>query len=246
MKERFIRLKPGKTNCYLIRADKGYLLIDTGYEKDYKSFLVEIDKHGIDINEINYLLLTHHHDDHSGFVNKLLEKTDFKIIVHELAKELLKTGENDKSRGGGYINKRVYYLSKIYKLFNPDWDLTFPPVYIRKEDILVNGDNKNVLRDIGIDGRIIYTPGHTIDSISVIFNDEIIFCGDAAMSWPLWAGIKYCTIFITDLDQFYRSWEKIIKSGVKIVNPAHGEQFEIKKLEQNIWKYKKESLVKFF
>ena len=243
MKDKFIKLSPGKTNCYLLKANDGYLLIDTGYDKDYNSFLTGLRKHNIDVTNINYLLLTHHHDDHSGFVNKLLKETDLTIICHKLAKELLETGKNNMSNGGGYINKRIYYLSRIYKLFNQDWNFTFPPVNLREKDILVKGDNNTLLKELGINAKIIYTPGHTIDSISVILDNEIIFCGDAAMSWPLWAGIKYCTIFITDVEQFYKSWEKIIKSGVKMVYPAHGNPFSIEMLKENIWKYTNESLV---
>ncbi|MFW6030072.1 MAG: MBL fold metallo-hydrolase [Halanaerobiales bacterium] len=246
MKNEYIKLSLKTSTCYLIKADNGYLLIDTGYNKDYDDFLDELNKNGVDIETINYLLLTHHHDDHAGFVNKLLVDTNLTIICHYLGKELLKTGENDMSRGGGYINKRMYYLIKIHKLFNPDWDLTFPPVYIREKDILIKGDNEELLKDIGINGRIIYTPGHTIDSISVILDDELIFCGDAAMSWPLWAGIKYCPIFVTDVNSLYNSWEKISQSGAKKVYPAHGDPFSIEKLEDNIGKYTNKSLVEFF
>lgn len=246
MKNNFVTLSPGKTNCYLIKAKKGYLLIDTGYEKDYGSFLKALDKKSIEVSEINYLLLTHHHDDHSGFTNNLLEDTDLKIITHEKSKALLKTGKNDKTRGGGYINKRVYYLSKIYKLLNPDWDLTFPPVKLRDDDLLINDDNKELLRTIGINATILFTPGHTIDSISVVLDSGEVFCGDAAMSWPLWAGIKYCTIFITDIEAFYNSWKKIIESDAKIVYPSHGKSFKIEKLRKNMSVYTQESLVKFF
>ena len=128
MTNELITISPGRTNCYLIQANSGYLLIDTGYGKDYSNFLKELDAKKIEVSEINFLLLTHHHDDHSGFTNDLLKDTEVKIITHKYAENLLRAGENDKTRGGGYINKRVYYLSKIYKLFNPDWDLTFPPV----------------------------------------------------------------------------------------------------------------------
>ncbi len=198
------------------------------------------------MDDINYLFLTHHHDDHSGFAKKLLAYTDIKIIADHHAGELLKKGENDKSRGGGYINKRMYYLSKLYKLFNPDWDLTFPPLELEKNDILIDGDNDKVLRDIGIEGKILYTPGHTIDSISLLLDNGIIFCGDAAMSWPLWAGIKYCPIFVTNVDILYDSWQKIIKSSAKKIYPSHGEPFNIEKLRKNIGEYNNNSLVEFF
>jgi hypothetical protein len=52
-------------------------------------------------------------------------------------------------------------MRKLYKLLNPDWDLTFPPLELRKDDIIVKDDNREILKQIGIDGTILYTPGHT-------------------------------------------------------------------------------------
>jgi glyoxylase-like metal-dependent hydrolase (beta-lactamase superfamily II) len=41
----------------------------------------------------------------------------------------------------------------------------------RPVDVLIAGETK--LRDVGVDleGRIIPTPGHTVDSISIVFDD---------------------------------------------------------------------------
>ena len=246
MKQKWYRLETGKTNAYLLSCEGGYLLIDTGYANDYPNFLKELNRIKISINEIKYLLLTHHHDDHSGFVNKLLKDSNVKLIVHRESIDLLKTGENDKTRGGGYINKRIYYLTKLYKLFQPDWTLTFPPVDIRDTDIIIEGDDDKILLEIGIQGKILYTPGHSIDSISVLLDDGTLFCGDAAMSWLLWAGTNYCTLFITDMVEFYDSWKKMIQEGVKVVYPSHGKSFRVSKLVENIDKYRQEMLVRFF
>lgn len=244
---KFTKISPGKTNCYLIEAANGYLLIDTGYEKDYNNFLDELDSHQIRVDEISYLLLTHHHDDHAGFVNKLLKDTRLTIIAHKLAEELLKTGENDQTRNGGIINKRMYYLFLFGRKFIPNvFELTFPPVFLRDKDILVEGEEEEVLKSIGVNGKILHTPGHTVDSISVVYGNDTIFCGDAAMSWPLWAGIKYHTIFITDVDEYYRSWEKIIESGVKKIYPSHGKPFSVDKLKENKGEFSNEDLISFF
>jgi len=247
MADDHITINLSQTNCYLLESDDGYLLIDTGYEKDYNTFLKELKKKNLELSQINHLLLTHHHDDHVGFVNKLLNKTDLKIIAHQQAKELLKKGENDHTRGGGIINRRVYFIFKFGKLFIPDlFGLTFPPVHLRDKDILIEGDDKNVLKSIGIDGKILYTPGHTIDSISVLMDDDRIFCGDAAMSFGLWLGTKYHTIFITDLIQYYKSWKKIMKHGAKKLYPSHGKPFTIDKLKKNLGEYEPDSLIEFF
>ncbi len=50
MKNEFVTLSPGKTNCYLIQVNNGYLLIDTGYEKDYSNFLQK-DNYAVEMYE---------------------------------------------------------------------------------------------------------------------------------------------------------------------------------------------------
>ncbi len=247
MSVNFIKLSPGKTNSYLISCQKGYLLIDTGYETDYHDFLKELHNKEIKLKDINYLLLTHHHDDHVGFVNELLKDCDLKIITHISAEKLLKTGENDKTKGGGIINKRMYLVFKFGQWFIPNlFGLSFPPVLLRDKDITVRGDNQNVLRNIGINGEILYTPGHTVDSISVLLADGSIFCGDVAANFPDWLGTKYCSPFLTDVKKNYKSWEKILRRGAKTAYPSHGRPFSIEQLKANLNEYNNNSLIRFF
>ena len=54
---------------------------------------------------------------------------------------------------------------------------------ITKKDYIVEGDNYEVLKEIGIDRTIFYTPGHTDDSISVVLSYGRAFVGDAAMNF---------------------------------------------------------------
>lgn len=235
-----ISLSVGPTNCYLLAAEGGYLLIDTGYEWEYRTFRDRLAAAGVGVDEIEYLLLTHHHDDHVGFANELLDGVT--VIAHESADELLRAGENDRS-GGGLLNRRVYYLAKLRSWVTPEWDLTFPPVALRDDDLLVDGDDDRILRERGVDGTILHTPGHTPDSISVLLDDGTLFCGDAAMSRPLWAGIRYHTIFITDLDRYYESWRTIIESGAETIYPAHGEPFDVERLRENLGAYSDDALI---
>lgn len=235
-----VRLTPGSTNCYVLETDGGYLLVDTGYEWEYEAFRSELDAAGIERGAIEYLLLTHHHDDHAGFVGELLDEVT--VIAHEAAVEFLQAGENART-GGGLLNRRVYYLAMLRSWLEPEWDLTFPPVTLRERDVLVTGDDDDVLRDVGVDGSILYTPGHTPDSISVCLDDGTVLCGDAAMSRPLWAGIKYHPIYIADVARLYDSWEKILDAGAETVAPAHGEPFEVDRLRANLGAYSDADLV---
>ena len=56
-------------------------------------------------------------------------------------------------------------------------------------DIIIEGDNDEFLKGIGIDGVILHTPGHTRDSISVLLSDGSAFVGDAAMNFLRWTGV---------------------------------------------------------
>lgn len=80
---------------------------------------------------------------------------------------LLLKGENDRTHGGGSINKRIEFLIGLKQLYlslvlkkhvNKDDNLKFKPYKVRDNDIKIVGEIR--LRDIGIDlpGRIMETP----------------------------------------------------------------------------------------
>ena len=234
------------SSIYLIPCENGYLQVDTGYDRDYPLYHKNLERAGIALEQVKFIFLTHHHDDHSGFLNDLVRDADPIIIAHEKAVELLRTGKNDKTRGGGYINHFVKLIANLKMLLDPRWTLTFPPFELREKDILVDGGDNHLLRSMGIMGNVLYTPGHCIDHICIVLDDGATFCGDAAASFPLWAGIKYCAIFMTDMTAAYQSWRKMLDSGARTIYPAHGKPFGIEKLEQNIGKIKTRNLVTFF
>ena len=234
------------SQIYLIPCQDGYLQVDSGYERDYSIYRRNIEKAGIAINKVKYLFLTHHHDDHAGFLNDLVRDTNLIVIAHKEAKELLKIGKNDKTRGGGYVNRIVKLIADIKMRLDPQWTLTFPPFELRERDILIIGDDNGILRQWGVNGKVLYTPGHCVDHIALVLDGGEVFCGDAAASFPLWAGIKYCTIFMTDMDMAYQSWQKMLDAGARMIYPAHGKPFGADKLRQNIGKIQTKNLIRFF
>ena len=234
------------SHTYLIPCPDGYLQVDTGYGRNYPIYRKNLAKAGIPIESIRYLLLTHHHDDHAGFLNELTQDTDLTIIAHQQADGLLQSGKNDKTRGGGYINSFIKFVAELKMRFDPRWTPTFPPFALRKKDILLAGDNTEVLRHLGITGTILYTPGHCVDHLSLILDTGETFCGDAAASFLLWAGTRYCTVFMTDMEEAYRSWEKMLNAGAQTIYPAHGLPFPSSKLRQNMGRIRNEDLATFF
>jgi glyoxylase-like metal-dependent hydrolase (beta-lactamase superfamily II) len=238
-------IKLGLTNCFLIPLNSKCLLVDTGYEWEWKTFQKRLNDVNVRISDIGYLLLTHHHDDHSGLINNLVESNpQIKIIAYQKAKDYLKLGENVRYPGQGYINKRVGFILGIRDKIDKKWaQHAFPAFDIREKDILINEDTN--VKDIGINinGKVIVTPGHTDDSISLVLDDGSCFCGDAAANFPQFAGTKYCVIIINDLEEYYRSWVKILNENPRIIYPAHGKPFKAECLQKNLYKNKKENIV---
>jgi glyoxylase-like metal-dependent hydrolase (beta-lactamase superfamily II) len=125
------------------------------------------------------------------------------------------------------------------------WTHTFPPYLIRKNDILIT--KETTLKEIGIDlnGKIIATPGHSLDGISILFDDGDCIMGDAAANFLQFAGTKYCIISIDNLDECYENWRKIIAGDAQQIFPAHGKPFNVEKLKKNLGKNKKKNMVLF-
>ena len=245
-----ISLKLSVTNCFLVKNGDWYILVDTGYEADWELFCKRLKQAGVCLAQISHLILTHHDDDHSGLLNYIVnENSNIRIVMSHLAKELLAKGENDFTHGRSLINETIKFLWSLQlkrlkvllttgKCIDKKDELKFSPYYVRPIDLLITDETR--LKDIGIglDGKIIATPGHTIDSITLLFDDGDALVGDAAANMLQFAGTKYCVIALDDIDEYYRSWQKMIDCKARRIFPAHGKSFPVEKLRINMGKNK--------
>ena len=95
---------------------------------------------------------------------------------------------------------------------------------------MIEGDNSDLLEEIGVEGVILHTPGHTRDSISVLLSDGSAFVGDAAMNFLWWTGIGHRPIVVEDLKAAYGSWRKLREHGARMIYPSHGRAFSATEL----------------
>jgi glyoxylase-like metal-dependent hydrolase (beta-lactamase superfamily II) len=225
LSDKVTALAPAVTRCFALRCNEGYLLIDVPYPGNYELLCECLKEAGIDISEIRYLLLTHHHDDHVDCVNELVRETGATIIAHEKAVTHLAAGRSDPDDRP--INNCIGVLVGIYSLFH---EFVFPPVMLRESDLLITGDDDALLPRLGIHGKIIHTPGHTHDSISVILSDGSAIVGDAAMNFMEFCGTRHRPIYVQDLEETYQSWEKLREHGGQVIYPSHGDPFAAEEL----------------
>jgi len=206
------------------------MLIDCGCKDDSYALLKSVHNLGLTLKDIQYLLLTHHHSDHCGLLPFLLfENPDMRVIMSKLCAEHLKTGKHYKSENERYASAMLKLTMGLYFRFSKSISDQFEPFEARSKDFIIDGEDAEFLPRLGIDAKIMPTPGHTDDSISVIA-DEAAFVGDAARNILNIEGAPYRPLLVSDLDMCNKSLLNVINSGVSIICPAHGEPFSAEKL----------------
>ena len=215
-------------NTYVYHGLDGYVMIDTGYEESLKKVEARLNKKGIKLSDIKYVFLTHAHDDHAGFLNELLGRNaDLKVIMSDKSIPVLKQGQN--SFEGGCSTALAWIFCKLMGLFGKA-EHRFPAIDDKYNSrfIEIKEANKEELEEI-LRGKILFTPGHTADSISLEV-DNVIFCGDAAMNdFP---SIRHLIIWIEKTDDFEKSWDVLLSSNANTIYPAHGRPFAASELEK--------------
>jgi glyoxylase-like metal-dependent hydrolase (beta-lactamase superfamily II) len=125
-------IRLGYTNVFLTECNDGYILIDTSYTDQYSHFRTELQSLGINLDQIKCVLLTHHHDDHAGFVRPLIHDTGAKLIAHENALPNLEKGVH-------YMD--MHYLNTCTKitltLFSLIREHTYPGYTLKEDDIMI-------------------------------------------------------------------------------------------------------------
>jgi len=191
-----INLSYKSTNCYLIAVDNGWLMIDAGWPDTFSQLLQLLNQNDISVNEINYLIVTHFHPDHAGLTQNLKD-LGTNLILHEY---------------------QVPFINKLNLMYKKNPKANFKDIVNTNNIILTNTDNRSFLKTIGIDGALIYTPGHSDDSVSLIIDNCCAFIGDL----PALSLVEaYDDLVIDD------SWNMIQKYQVKKIYPGHGEPYEI-------------------
>jgi len=214
----------GRSNVFLVTGNGKEILIDTSPAYKWKKLKKSLDN--LRIKKIDYLILTHTHFDHAANASKIKSLYGATVIVNKLEAEYLIKGENTMVDGTVFITR---FLTKklgpviLVKLnYNPC-----------QPDILV--DEQFNLKEFGINGYILPTPGHSPGSQSVIIDDEIAITGDAMF------GVIPGSIFppyAENVDEMIMSWGKLLETNCRVFLPSHGTPDSRKLVQKNFDKRK--------
>ncbi len=151
-----LELRYSATNTYLIRGRRGSLLLDTGWAGTFPLFCRALGEAKARLQEISYLLITHFHPDHMGIAQEIASRGP-RIAVPSLQLPYLHAADGILSRDSG--NR-------------------FFPIKEEALRVIAPGGSRAFLKELGLDGEILATPGHSEDSISLWLDEGIAFVGD--------------------------------------------------------------------
>ncbi len=218
------KIKSGITNCYII-GDKSKVLIDTGMPGEFDKFKQSLKDLDIAPEQISYLIITHGHWDNIGNASKIKDLTGAKVLAHKNDRELIEEGRKFIPSG----------VTKWGKILRPLLNLMIKKFSMEptQVDIEINDEDFS-LEKFGVKGRILFTPGHSPGSVSVLLDTGEAFVGDMAMNALPLTICPELPIFAEDLAEVKTSWEKLIAKGATTIYPANGDAFLISKISDKI------------
>lgn len=218
------QLLGGRSNVFLLSNEENNILIDSGPKFMWKKLRDQLRK--LNIDKIDYLILTHTHFDHAANSKQLKEKYGAKVIVHKNEEEYLLHGDNVMFSGTNPLSRLLAGL--FVKLFT-----SYARYEACKPDILV--DSSFTLNDMGFNGIIIHTPGHSPGSICIIVDDEVALVGDTM--FKVFRGSVYPP-FAVDTATMINSWGSLLGTNSRVFLPSHGSSNPRSLVERD---YKKRS-----
>lgn len=212
--------------CFVIEADSA-IMIDAGIPNSLGTLERHLDQIPIDIMDIKLLVISHAHIDHVGNAPQIKAKSQAPILIHQNDQEALETGH-------GPLPPGITPWGKTLSAFVSPFESTIRAPKVEAD--LIMDDSGFALHEYGVPGEVIYTPGHTLGSVSVLLENGAAIVGDLAMNGFPKSRKPGIPIFAESIKHVLISWQKLIDRGAQMIYPAHGAPFPAEILQRELIK----------
>jgi len=173
----------GPTWNYAVMADRPFL-VDAGRFGQGKNLLDMMQSAGIKSSELDFVLISHSHEDHDGGLAELVKQTRLKVKAHNIYDLLIRKYPTE-SPGGHKKN----FPAKCWHCMMPEsfWSKNC----LEYHEVLHNLVIEKISDGHTVQGPDIHTyhlPGHSPDCLAVLLGTEAVIVGDIILPeitpWP--------------------------------------------------------------
>jgi glyoxylase-like metal-dependent hydrolase (beta-lactamase superfamily II) len=202
---------PYPPNVYLVVDGGQVAMIDAGFSEEDSVGERLAYLEGLPDLRLAYIVLTHHHFDHSGGAHRLRKATGARIVMHREEAPLLEAAARDETPSDVEVPEEMREMRERIRRWREEAALAQP-------DILV--DDNDRLRVGSTSLRAVHTPGHTAGHICLFLEeDRILFSGDNVL------GMGTTAIAPPphgDMVQYLASLRKMQGLDAALLCPGHG------------------------
>ncbi len=159
----------GYVNAFLIVADDGLTLVDSGLPKKKDTLLGAVASVSRQPADVKHVLITHHHIDHMGSLGDLKQACDAKSYVHPADSPIVRGDQPQPGPNPASLLGKIAW--PLISRFGPKDTTAVVDVEVSDgEELPIAGGIKAV-----------HTPGHTPGHLSFLLpSKKVLFAGDAA------------------------------------------------------------------
>ena len=204
----------GYYNAFLLSENENHILVDCAEEGKADKVVKNIKRLGVDLSEIDLMIITHVHGDHVGNAAFFQQKYGMKVMIHENEVNIAKIGQiaplkigSPKTKLSEFVKKRAHYY---FPAFTPD--------------IVMSQDTIDLM-PYGVRGKVFLVGGHTIGSIAISLGPSIII-GDLLRGQLLRRKKPAYHFFANDPEGLVEVINQIIAAGYETYYVGHGDPLE--------------------
>jgi hydroxyacylglutathione hydrolase len=205
------------SNCFLVQAEGGFVLIDTGVAYKRTAVERELEKAGCGPGDLRLIVLTHGDSDHADNGAFLRNKYGAPIAMHPNDAGMVGRGDMSHSRKAKpdritAMGRLIMLVGRLMTLVKPgNFDCFSPNVYL---------EDGQSLSDYGFDAKVLHLPAHSRGSVGVLTPKGELFCGDFIYNF-----LGPNQVWVDDLAAANAGVERLKTLNVRTVFPGHGKPF---------------------